>query len=282
MKKTLKLTETELINVIKLITEQINFDDYSREDFIDVFLQVFRSWIFDKLGEDFKKYPISYLLKKYGPDFAVEKGLLHNNEKDDFDGRDIDYYGLELAQKSHYSLPSLYSNKKFTEKYKKIIPPIIESLKVPDFVKIDLIEDEPNRVEVRVAVDFGKWMKYPENIRVDVNSICDELINLFEKYVGVEFGNPAYGYVSMHPGKLAMDEKEWVNTELNNYIKKEIRKQPNSNTLQSIRFWLTGNGGHINLVFKTSSNIIDNRIFTEETAKLVKDLGYGPNLIVLR
>ena len=62
MKKTLKLTENELFGVIKRISEQVNFNDYSSEDFIDVFLQVFRPWITQKLGEDAKKYPMSWLL----------------------------------------------------------------------------------------------------------------------------------------------------------------------------------------------------------------------------
>jgi hypothetical protein len=37
MKKTITLTESELIGMVRRIAEQVNLNDYSAEDFYDVF-----------------------------------------------------------------------------------------------------------------------------------------------------------------------------------------------------------------------------------------------------
>jgi hypothetical protein len=61
MKKIVKLSEEKLEKIISTIIEQVqNLDDYAEEDFIEAFLVTFRQWVTEKLGDESKKYPLSY------------------------------------------------------------------------------------------------------------------------------------------------------------------------------------------------------------------------------
>lgn len=287
MKKTLILNENELVGVIKRIAEQVNLNDYSKEDFFDVFFQVFRSWIIEKLGEDAKKYPMSWLLKKYGQQFAEDKGLVHRGRREEFDSSyySLEHYGRELVKMSHYELPQLYQQQKFTEKYKKAIPHFVEMLELPSFVTLTFVENEPNRVTLKYEINFDEWMKYPENVRIDEYNTTKKLKNLFVDFAGVEFGNPSHGEVSMdYESVKDYNVEKWVKNELNKVIKKAIRGVENSNKLHSIRFKPSNSGGRIDLIFKDDWNFgyqgkID---FTQKAREVVKSLGYGPNLTVDR
>jgi hypothetical protein len=70
MKKVIKLSEEKLGKIISQIMEQVNLEDYADEDFIEGFLITFRQWITEKLGDESKKYPLSYLLKKKSANFS--------------------------------------------------------------------------------------------------------------------------------------------------------------------------------------------------------------------
>lgn len=287
MKKTLTLTENELVGVIMRIAEQVNLDDYSKEDFFDVFFQVFRSWIIEKLGEDVKKYPMSWLLKKYGQQFAEDKGLVHRGRREEFDSSyySLEHYGRELVKMSHYELPQLYKDEKFTEKYKKVIPHFVSMLELPPFITVNFIENEPNRVIVKYDTNFDEWMKYPEHKRIDEYNTTQKLKKLFVNFGGVEFGNPAYGEVSMdYESVKDFNVDKWVKNELNKVIKKAIRGIENANQLHSIRFKASNNGGRIELVFKDNYRFgYQEKIeFTKKAREVVESLGYGPNLTVDR
>ena len=288
MKKIITLTETELIGVVNRIAEEINLSDYEREDFIDVFFQSFRSWISKELGEEFSKYPMSWLLKRYGQKFVEEKELIHRGSRDTFDtsSYSLEHYGRELVKRAHYTLPSLYKNEKFTDKYKKVIPQFIEMLNLPSFVTLELIEDRVNNVNVIYHINFEEWMKYPEEYKLNTWNIFNNFKKLFENFAGVEFGNPAHGEVLMTHNSSWKDEvpQKWIKTDLNKVVKKAIRGIEDSKILHSIRFGASENGGRIELVFKNDWGIGYDRKseFTKKVEDVVKSLGYGPNLDVRR
>lgn len=288
MKKIVKLTESELIGVVKRIAEEIDLSDYEREDFIDVFFQSFRSWISKELGEEFSKYPMSWLLKRYGQKFAEEKQLIHRGSRDTFDTSyySLEHYGKELVKRAHYTLPSLYKNEKFTDKYKKVIPHFVEMLNLPSFVSLEFIENRVNSVTVVFHVNFEEWMKYPEEYKLNTWTIFENLKKLFINFAGVEFGNPAHGEVSITHNSYWKDEapQKWVKTDLNKIIKKSIREIEDSKILHSIRFKASDNGGDIELVFKDDWGIGYDRKseFTRKAQDVVKSLNYGPNLKVRR
>ena len=72
MKKTLSLTESELIKVVSRIVESYTDDMYNDEDYVEVFLQYFRPWVRKNHGDEIGEYPLSYLTKKYMAEFAKE------------------------------------------------------------------------------------------------------------------------------------------------------------------------------------------------------------------
>lgn len=281
MKKILTLTESEFIGMVKRIAEQVNLDDYSAEDFFDVFFQVFRQWILEKLGEDAKKYPMSLLLKKYGPEFVEQKGLVHRGRREDFDSShySLEHYGKELVRKSHFTLPSSYRNEKFTDRYAKAIPHFISMLNLPSFMNLSFEEKEPNRVRVSFDVNYDEWMKYPERATVHEYSLTEKLKRIFENFGGVEFGNPAHGEVEMTYNSFKENgADEWVKKVLNKTLKKSIRELPIGHLLHSIRFKPSTSGGDISLVFKDRATYEGKRKMTEQARELLKQLGYGPNL----
>lgn len=281
MKKILTLTESELIGVVRRITEQVNLNDYSAEDFFDVFFQVFRQWVFEKLGEESKKYPMSLLLKKYGPEFAEEKGLVHRGARSEFDSShySLEHYGKELVKNAHYTLPASYKDEKFTEKYAKAIPHFVSMLELPSFVSLSFVENEPNRVKLSINVNFDEWMKSPKKYSVSEYSILSKLKKTFEDFGGVDFGNPAHGEVEMNYSSMKDSvADEWVKKVLNKTLKKSIRELPIGHLLHSIRFKPSTGGGEISLVFKDRATYEGKRKMTDQTRELLTQLGYGPNL----
>jgi hypothetical protein len=285
MKKTLTLSENQLIGVIKRIAEQVNLDDFSQSDFLDVFFQVFRSWIGEKLGDDYKKYPTSLLLKRYGQEFAQDKGLIHRGGRDQFDSSyySLEHYGKELVRKSHYTLPSSYKDEKFTEKYKKVIPHFVEMLELPSFITVSFEEREPNRVTVKFHTNFDEWMKYPERKSIDEYNMLKKIKKIFEDFGGVDFGNPAYGEVEMNYSSTKdFSTDEWVKKQLNKVIKKAIRELDEGKNIHSIRFKPTNSGGKIELVFKDRYRFgyQEKNNLRSRAKDVVSSLGYGPNLSV--
>lgn len=282
MKKTITLTESELIGMVKRIAEQVNLNDYSAEDFYDVFFQVFRQWISERLGEDSKKYPMSLLLKKYGPEFAEQKGLIHRGARSEFDSShySLEHYGRELVKKAHYTLPASYKDEKFTEKYAKAIPHFLSMLELPSFVNLTFTENEPNRVRLNIDTNYDEWLKYPTRYNVSEYNITQKLKKIFEDFGGVDFGNPAHGEVEMNYNSSLYENSsaEWVKKVLNKTLKKSIRELPIGHLLHSIRFKPSSSGGDITLVFKDRATFEGKRRMTEQTRELLTQLGYGPNL----
>lgn len=283
MKNKITLTESELIGMVKRIAEQVNLNDYSAEDFYDVFFQVFRQWIFEKLGEDAKKHPMSLLLKKYGSEFAEQKGLTHRGYRSEFDSsyHSLEHYGKELVKKAHYNLPSSYKDEKFTEKYAKAIPHFVSMMELPPFIDLTFMENEPNRVRVNINVNFDDWLKYPNKYNINEHNLTEKLKKIFENFGGVDFGNPAHGEVELTYNSFNdKGSDEWVKKVLNKKIKTEIRGLPLGRYLHSIRFKPNNGGGEIGLVFKERAGYDTKRKITSESIELLKRMGYGPNLRV--
>jgi hypothetical protein len=107
MKRIIRLTENQLVGVVKRIYEEFNIDDYDTTDFYDVFFQVFKPWITEKLGDNVSRYPISFLLTKYGQEFIEDMDIVtmrRGGQPREFrtNINSIEHYGKELVKKSHY------------------------------------------------------------------------------------------------------------------------------------------------------------------------------------
>jgi len=199
MKKTITLNESELVGVIHKIVESYNNDSYDDSDYIEVFLKFFRPWVKEKHGDEISNYPLSYLVKKYisefAQDFEIDPTSTILGYRDNI--RNVAAVGKALVQKGKTKLASLQSKEKFTEKYKKQLDFFVNRLELPDFIKLDFIEEIPYNVIGRVRVDWEKLIKYPTDKTFRSNDISRELKNKIENFLGVELGNPTYGQLSL-------------------------------------------------------------------------------------
>lgn len=290
MKRVIKLTENELVKVVKRIYEEINLEDYDTPDFYDAFFRVFNPWILKKLGDKASKYPISLLLKKYGQEFIEEMGIATDQfgRPKDFAIRSISRYGKELVNKSHYQLPNLYSYVKFTEKYKKVLPYFVEMLNLPPYINISFTENSPNRVVIDFDINYDEYLKDPQKVNRNEYKITEDLKKLLSNYAGVEFGNPAYGEVKMSYNRVIDADyviQNWVKKVFNTKIKKKIKEVDTNNIIHSIKFSGGISNGDIELIFKRKNDFgfIKSQVkkdVVKDVADALEELGYGPNLTV--
>ena len=276
MKKTLTLNESELVGVINKIVESYNNDSYDDSDYIEVFLKFFRPWVKEKHGDEISNYPLSYLVKKYisefVQDFEIDPTSTILGYRDNI--RNVAAVGKALVQKGKTKLASLQSKEKFTEKYKKQLDFLVNKLELPDFIKLDFIEEIPYNVIGRVRVDWEKLIKYPTDKTFRSNDISRELKNKIENFLGVELGNPTYGQLSLTFNKAYVGVEDWVKKTLNKEIKKEIRSLPRASILHAIKFETNGDkfGGELKLSFKSWNGRND---FKKQVENLLQELGYN-------
>jgi hypothetical protein len=281
MKKVIKLSEEKLERIVNLVLEQVNLNDYEEEDFYDAYFSTFRQWIVEKLGEDIKKYPLSYLLRKYGNEFEKDMEI---GDASNYDYQSYSKYRLlrsakKLVEKGKFVLPTLNQNTKFTEKYKKLLPYFVEQAGLPDFVSVIFQEDQPNRVKVRFDVDFEKMIKSQERYVLSSHNLLDKIKRYLKNFLGVEFGNPAYGEVDMESDKtnyVGLDE--WVKNVLNKKIKKEIKALLKPNPIHAIRFEVNNGKATMKIVFSDSAGFGTRSNTIREIRSYLEKEGYNPRV----
>ena len=284
MKKTILLKESELINMIKTIAEQVDLDQYDDSDFIDVFVFVFRNWINNKLGDDVKKYPFSYLLKRYGQDFLED--IFGDKYSEFFRGdRDIDFglymiprVGKYLVKSGKYTLQSLRAEEKFTEKFAKKIPRLVKTLNLPNWVEFEFFEEKPLEVRAVLNVDYPSFLKFENGRNLHSRQLEKELKDLFENYLGVEFGNPAHGELQLDVTPNVKNEESWVKNVLNKEIKKHIKSMPGGKFVHSVRFTPKfPESSEMKIIYKDKYGRGDfsEWKFRDEVKKYLGELGYN-------
>jgi hypothetical protein len=142
MKKVLTLTESELIKVINRIVESYGDDSYSDEDYVEVFLNYFRPWVKKNHGDEIGEYPLSYLVKKYMSEFAKDNGMIPDNVIYGYRNNlaNAANVGKAMVGQGKHKLPSLRSQEKFTEKYKKPLEFFLAELNLPEFINVEFVE----------------------------------------------------------------------------------------------------------------------------------------------
>ena len=278
------IKESELISLVKRIVENIEYDEL---DYANAFFQIFMDWIRKNTPEKFWSYPVGFLIRKYsypfikdvtGDDFYSRTVV----NKDYVIGRyDIERIVKSAIRKGYYTLPSLYSEEKFIDKYKKIIPTVIENLELPEYVTVRFEENEPNFVKVFIDVLYSN-MLLSENVKsINSNSIERKIKTFLENFVGVEFGNPAYGEISLTVTPLNLyGIDEWIKDVLNKKIKKHIRTFPEAKILKSIRFEPLSDGGTMKLIFANYPSYSSRNALRDKVRGYFKELGYGEKIRV--
>ena len=278
------LKESELISLVKRIVENIEYNDL---DYANAFFQIFMDWIRKNTPEKFWSYPVGFLIRKYsypfikdvtGDDFYPRTG----GGKDYVIARyDIDRIVKSAIKKGHYTFPSLYSEEKFIDKYKKIIPTVIENLELPEYSTIRFEEKEPNFVKVFIDVLYSNMLLSDKVKSINRTNIERDIKNFLENFVGVEFGNPAYGEVDLtvaDPTLYGIDE--WIKEVLNKKIKKHIRTFPEAKILKSIRFEPLSNGGTMKLSFANYPSYVSRNALRDRIKEYLKELGFGEKIKV--
>jgi len=280
MKKVLSLTESELIKVINRIVESYSDDVYNDEDYVEVFFHYFRPWVKKNHGDEIGEYPLSYLVKKYAAEFATDNRMHPNNVIFGFNNNitNVANIGKKLVQQGKHKLPSLRSQEKFTEKYKKPLEFFISELNLPDFIKFELIEENPYNILVIFDVNWEGLIKYQGTEKVKPDAVVKELTQRIKDFLGVEIGNPTYGQLSLKLKKDYVGIDEWIKKTLNKEIKKKFRELPNSRILHAIRFETKSYelGGELKLSFKNWTGRND---FIKNAKDLLQSMGYNTNIL---
>jgi hypothetical protein len=280
MKKTLTLTESELIEVINIIVESYNDDTYDVEDYIEIFFDNFRPWVKKKHGDEVGSYPFSYLVKKYMSEFISDFGMNPIEIAYNYRGTigNAERIGREFVKTGKHKLPSLRSQKKFTEKYAKALEFFVNQLDLPDFMEILFVEETPYRLKVVFNIDWESLIKSEGSEKIKYSEIKQQLEGKIKDYLGVELGNPTHGNLDFSFRKEYVGVDDWVKKTLNKEIKKKIRELPNSRILHAIRFETNsyGMGGELKLSFKSWNYRSD---FVKSVRELLQGMGYNTNIL---
>lgn len=278
------LKESELISVIKNIVEQAKLE-YDELDYMAAFVHIFMDWIRKNTPEKFWSYPFGFLIKKYSKPFLQDMTGNDYRNMDDYDNYEISKWDIDRIVKSivnrgGYQLPSLYTEEKFTEKYKKILPEIIEQLELPDYVSVRFEENDPKFVKVYVDVPFATMLLSPNTNSINSNNVQRKIENFVKNYLGLELGNPAHGELSVEVKEPKLVGLEpWVKDVLNKIIKKEIRSFPEARDLKSIRFEPNTKGAEMKFVFKGYPSYQSRSSLKEKVNSYFSKLGFPDNKI---
>jgi hypothetical protein len=282
--KLLTLKESEFFSMVKTIVEQLetDLDQYDDTDFFDAFVHVFRKWAANRLGEEYEKYPFSYLFKEYGHKFLKETfGDKYEQyfRSDDYTPQRhlIPRIGKYLVQIGAHSLPSLRNQTKFTKKYAKHISALLEIfLDDLDFVRPEIKEYKPYDVDVNLYLDYPSYLK-SNAVHFNSYNLGKELRNLFAEHLGVEFGNPVHGKVKLEVNIIRENEDSWVKNVLNKQIKKHIREMEGGRYVHSIRFEPKDYGALMKIIYKDygRNDIFKPYEFRNKVRQYLQDLGYN-------
>ena len=281
MNKKIKITETEILDIVNFIKESFNINDYDDTDFIEVFIKFFRPWIKKTHGDEVGEYPMSFLVKKYYEDFAKDMGIDSNRHWGSGTAK-FSKIGREIVLKGLHKLPSLGKEDKFTEKYKKGIELLVKNLELPDFVTVKFEEERPYFVRGSINFDFESLLKSNlDNVESrNLRNVQSEVRKSFENFLGVTYGNPSHGELSLQFGSDNMvGEDEWIKKELNKKIKAEIKQLPGSSSIHRIKYERNGLNSSIKLIFKSDSRWSTHREIKDNVKTLLRNMGYNTNML---
>ena len=280
MKKTLTLTESELVKVVNRIVEAYSDDTYDDEDYVEVFLHYFRPWIRANHGDEIGEYPLSYLSKKYMAEFAKDNGMSPENVIYGYKGNlgNASNIGKNLVKQGKHKMPSLRSQEKFTEKFKKPLEFFVNELNLPEFMELSFTENTPYKVYVTLKIDWEGLIKYQGTETFKSDKIKKELEQRIKDFLGVEIGNPTHGQLNFNFDKMYIGVDEWAKKSLNKEIKKKIRELPSSRILHAIKFETMSNtlGGELKFSFKNWNGRND---FMKDVKELLKSMGYNTDIL---
>ena len=285
MKKVINLTESELINLIGRIVEDVDTSFYREEDFMDAFIQVFKPWVIKNHGDELLNHPPSYLFKKYSEEFMEHIGYTGHERNWRNSATDIGRY---ILKKELHSYKNLKQTTKFTEKFKAPMDALIKTLYLPDYLSLEIGEYEPYEVYAKMIVDFPKLIKSGVNPNEvpRPTEYLEKLKKNVTSFLGPKLGSANFGeldfVITVPDTNNSVDD--WVKNVLNKEIKKKIKELPQAKEfLHSVKFEpnLRTLNGEITLIFKQAryGRNFNRGEFIVEVRKLLSDMGYNENVL---
>jgi len=274
------ITESHLNHYLRIIAEQEEeLDNYDDEDFIEVFFEYFRPWVKSTHGEDVGRYPMSYLLKKYFIEFCKYVGFDTNDDDEYWSTRQLVEVGRQFVIARQHKLPTLRPSSKFTEKYSKQLDYVVKSLKLPEWLKINFIEEQIYDLEVDFIMDYDMFLKSSDG--TTVSEYFDEFQKFLTDFMGVEVGNPSHGGLKLQDNIELTNNEAFTNPKSIKLLKTKIKSLPNANRIRAIKIDYNQNRVAINLSFDRGwryDYTVRNDI-RDEIYKMLEQEGYKENKV---
>jgi hypothetical protein len=255
---------------------EFDISQLTQNDLEDYWYQFLRFYA-KETGKNFSsKAPISYL-DKVLRDEIVEK---YNLVVEKYTSRPISSLVKQLINKGAIEFETFRPEEKFTEKYANPLSKIISRIKINPKYKITIGEEKPNEVYVRVNIDVDDWLKLSNEEKRQANEFQANLRINIQKFLGVEFGSPAHGKLTMNGyGTNVMNGDEWITNVMNKKIKKEIKESIFNEYIQRMSIKITNDKLKISIISPRNRRM--NRYWEVRTQfeKFMKDLfeKYGYN-----
>lgn len=259
-----------------LVFEEVNLSGYDDEDFIEVFLTYFRPWIKTKHGDEIGGRPFSYLLntylKEFCQDMGIDTGFIRYSSKPSLMSR----AGREIVLLGKHTLPTLRSQKKFSEQHKRGLDIALKMLDLPDYVNIRIEEDEPYEVDIFADVDFVKAAK---DLSIDSpftkiqQKMSYQLPRFIEETMGIKRGKPVLGELEFHGMTNVLNFDEWVKKEGRVFKRALADKFPND--YRQLRFNYGNNRPEIKIGFTRYAGWNKKSQISEYLREVLAEKGYN-------
>jgi len=259
-----------------LVFEAVNLSGYDDEDFIEVFLTYFRPWIKSKHGDEIGGRPFSYLLntylKEFCQDMGIDTGFIRYSSKTSLMSRAC----REIVLLGKHTLPTLRSQKKFSEQHKRGLDIALKMLDLPDYVNIRIEEDEPCEVDVFADVDFAQAAK---DLSIDSpftkiqQKMSYQLPRFIEETMGIKRGKPVLGELEFHGMTNVLNFDEWVKKEGRVFKRALADKFPSD--YRQLRFNYGNNRPEIKIGFTRYAGWNKKSQISEYLRELLAEKGYN-------
>jgi hypothetical protein len=266
----------------QVLTENVDIEGYNYEDFIEVFLLFFRPWIKKTHGDEIGIRPFSYLVEKYLNDFCEDfdvKSALSSSRYYSDNLKKLAEVGKELVKKGKHILPTLRSERKFTEQHKRGLDVGIKMLNLPDYVTLEITEEKPYSIEAKINVDFLSAIKdvniNGNPIAIAQRKVTHDLVNFIEMTMGIPKGNPVKGGLEFYGRLKIVGYESWLK-EFNKTVKKEMSSKFSG--YRQMKVNLNNNKVMIKLGFTRNAFWSTKREVKEYLTKRIEELGYNTNV----
>lgn len=247
------------------IVEENNLSDFLDDnDFSIIFFDMLRDFPFEKNPGLKRNINMSYLFKNYLEDFIKHYDLDADRLRYSSSNKYPEIIGRKLYDKGLYDLHIHTPEKKFTEKYGRILNYLINRLNIPPHLKIDVVEDIPNVLDFKVTVPYPEIVKSTNDNNADsyrsffpnsyaISFPISKLFKEIQQFLNVHKGNPTTGGVELNVSNELLNREEWTKQFLKD-LRTRIKSNPEiSEKIKSVKLSTKGINNTIDLVLTNPS-----------------------------